>query len=140
MLLPSPEAPVSIRGVTKRYGRVEALRGIDLEIGRGELFALVGPNGAGKTTLIHVLCTIIRPDAGVARLAGYDVVRQPLRARTRLGVVFQEPSLDDRLTVFENLNFHGLVFQVPMAERRKRIAELLEVVQLTEWRDRLVRT
>jgi len=134
------EAPVAIRGVTKRDGRVEALRGIDLEIGRGELFALVGPNGAGKTTLIHVLCTIIRPDGGVARLAGFDVVRQPLRARTRLGVVFQEPSLDDRLTVFENLNFHGLVFQVPMAERRKRIAELLEVVQLTEWRDRLVRT
>jgi ABC-2 type transport system ATP-binding protein len=134
------EPAISIRGVSKRYGRVLALDGVDLEIPRGELFALVGPNGAGKTTLIHVLCTIVQPTGGVARLAGFDVVRQPLRARTRLGVVFQEPSLDDRLTVFENLNFHGLVFQVPTAERRRRIPELLDVVQLTEWRDRLVRT
>ena len=140
MLLPAPEAAISIRGVSKRYGRVLALDGIDLEIKRGELFALVGPNGAGKTTLIHVLCTIIKPDGGVAKLAGHDVVRHPLRARKHLGVVFQEPSLDDRLTVYENLNFHGLVFQVPLAERRRRIPDLLEVVQLSEWKDRLVRT
>jgi ABC-2 type transport system ATP-binding protein len=138
--LPASEAAISISGVVKRYGRVLALDGIDLEVKRGELFALVGPNGAGKTTLLHVLCTIVRPDGGTAVLAGYDVVRNPLRARKHLGVVFQEPSLDDRLTVFENLNFHGLVFQVPVAERRRRIAELLEVVQLSEWRDRLVRT
>ena len=134
------EAAVSITGVTKRYGRTLALDAIDLTIKRGELFALVGPNGAGKTTLIHILCTIIKPDAGIAKLAGYDVVRHPLRARKHLGVVFQEPSLDDRLTVYENLNFHGLVFQVPLAERRRRIPEMLEVVQLSEWKDRLVRT
>ena len=106
----------------------------------GELFALLGPNGAGKTTLLHILCTILKPDSGTATLAGYDVVRQPLRARKRLGVVFQEPSLDDRLTVYENLNFHGLVYQVPARQRRQRIDHMLEVVELADWRERLVRT
>ncbi len=135
-----PLPRVRISGVSKRYGRTLALDDVSLDIGAGELFALLGPNGAGKTTLIHVLCTILKPDSGTASLAGHDVVRQPLRARKRLGVVFQEPSLDDRLTVFENLNFHGLVYQVPRRERRQRIDEMLAVVELSDWREALVRT
>jgi ABC-2 type transport system ATP-binding protein len=131
---------VVVDGISKRYGRTLALDNVSLNVGDNQLFALLGPNGAGKTTLIHILCTILRPDSGTARLAGYDVVRQPLRARSRLGVVFQEPSLDDRLTVYENLNFHGLVYQVPSALRRRRIDEMLAVVELSDWRDRLVRT
>jgi ABC-2 type transport system ATP-binding protein len=133
-------AIVSIEGLSKRYGRTVALDGVSLKIGRNELFALLGPNGAGKTTLIHILCTILRPDSGTITLAGFDVARQPLKARRHLGVVFQEPSVDDRLTVFENLNFHGLVYQVPAAVRRKRIDELLALVELEEWRHALVRS
>src|ERR1700694_2361262 len=87
-----------VHGLSKRYGRTVALDGVSLVIRPNELFALLGPNGAGKTTLIHILCTILAPDSGTAEIAGFDVVRQPLDARSRLGIVFQEPSLDDRLT------------------------------------------
>jgi len=131
---------VRVDGLTKRYGRTVALDGVSLEIRPKELFALLGPNGAGKTTLIHILCTILAPDSGTVTLAGFDVARQPLKARRHLGVVFQEPSVDDRLTVFENLNFHGLVYQVPAALRRQRIDELLALVELEEWRHTLVRS
>jgi ABC-2 type transport system ATP-binding protein len=131
---------VRVDGLSKRYGRTLALDGVSLEIRPNELFALLGPNGAGKTTLIHILCTILIPDSGTVTLSGFDVVRQPLKARRHLGVVFQEPSVDDRLTVFENLNFHGLVYQVPAAMRRKRIDELLELVELEDWRHALVRS
>src|SRR3984893_2700892 len=116
---------VRLDGLSKRYGRTLALDGVSLAIRPNELFALLGPNGAGKTTLIHILCTILAPDSGTVTLAGFDVVRQPRKARQNLGLVFQEPSVDDRLTVFENLNFHGLVYQVPAAIRRQRIDELL---------------
>src|ERR1700726_266270 len=122
--MPTGEADdtiVRVHGLSKRYGRTLALDGVSLAIRPNELFALLGPNGAGKTTLIHILCTILAPDAGTVTLAGFDVVRQPRKARQNLGVVFQEPSVDDRLTVFENLNFHGLVYQVPAAIRRQRI-------------------
>ena len=131
---------VVIEGVSKRYGRMLALDDVSLSVGRNELFALLGPNGAGKTTLLHILCTILKPDSGTARVGGVDVVAQPLRARRSLGVVFQEPSLDDRLTVYENLNFHGLVYGVPAGLRKSRIDEMLHVVELAEWRDSLVRT
>ena len=116
---------VEIDGVTKRYGRTLALDNVSFEVRPGELFALLGPNGAGKTTLLHILCTILRPDGGTARIAGVDLVRRPLDGRRHLGVVFQEPSLDDRLTLYENLNFHGLVYGVPAGTIRSRLAESL---------------
>jgi ABC-2 type transport system ATP-binding protein len=131
---------VRVDSLSKRYGRTLALDSISLAIRTNELFALLGPNGAGKTTLIHILCTILAPDSGTVTVAGFDVVRHPLKARKHLGVVFQEPSVDDRLTVFENLNFHGLVYQVPAAIRHKRIDELLELVELEDWRHALVRS
>jgi ABC-2 type transport system ATP-binding protein len=131
---------VVIDGVTKRYGRTLALENVSLAVQPNELFALLGPNGAGKTTLLHILCTILKPDSGTARIGGIDVVAHPLRARRSLGVVFQEPSLDDRLTAYENLNFHGLVYGVPAARRKSRIDEMLHLVELEEWRDSLVRT
>jgi len=134
------DAIIRVKGLSKRYGRTVALDGVDFTIKPNELFALLGPNGAGKTTLIHILCTILAPDAGTVTLAGFDVVRQPRQARSHLGVVFQEPSVDDRLTVFENLNFHGLIYQVPAAVRHKRIDELLEIVELENWRHALVRS
>ena len=131
---------VKIGGVTKRYGRTVALDGVSFAVRPNELFALLGPNGAGKTTLLHILCTILKPDSGTATINGVDVITRPLQARQNIGVVFQEPSLDDRLTVYENLNFHGLVYGVPTALRRRRIDELLQLVELADWRDKLVRT
>jgi ABC-2 type transport system ATP-binding protein len=131
---------VTIGGVTKRYGRTLALDAVSFEVRPNELFALLGPNGAGKTTLLHILCTILKPDSGTATIDGVDVVARPLQGRQNIGVVFQEPSLDDRLTVYENLNFHGLVYGVPTALRRRRIDELLNLVELADWRDKLVRT
>ncbi|HTN64081.1 MAG TPA: ATP-binding cassette domain-containing protein [Devosia sp.] len=131
---------VDLQGIGKRYGRTVALDAVSFSVGKGEVFALLGPNGAGKTTLLHILCTILTPDSGVALVGGADVVRQPLRARRNLGVVFQQSSLDGRLTVAENLEFHGLVYGVPKALRRARIKELLDAVELTERRDALVQT
>lgn len=132
-------AAIRVDNVSKRYGRTLALDGVSLEVRDRELFALLGPNGAGKTTLMHILSTVLAPDGGTAEVAGHDVVREPLAARSRLGIVFQEPSLDDRLTVRENLNLHGLVFGVPWRLRRRRIKEVLELVELSDWADRPVR-
>jgi ABC-2 type transport system ATP-binding protein len=137
---PSSGPAIRVDAVSKRYGRTLALDEISFEVRSRELFALLGPNGAGKTTLLHILCTILRPDSGVALVGGFDVVKQPLAARSRLGIVFQEPSLDDRLTVHENLDLHGLVFGVPRKLRRERIEEMLALVELTDWADAPART
>ena len=123
---------VEIERLSKRYGRTLALDAVSFAVPRGTVFALLGPNGAGKTTLLHILCTILRPDGGAARITGIDVVKSPLAARRNLGVVFQEPSLDDRLTVEENLEFHGLVYGVPRALRSRRIDEMLALVELDD--------
>jgi len=139
-LTTAPVPAVKIEGVSKRYGRTLALDNVSFEVPPGELFALLGPNGAGKTTLLHILCTILRPDSGWALINGVDVIKNPVEGRRNIGIVFQEPSLDDRLTLYENLNFHGLVYGVPAAVRRKRIDEMLALVELSDWRERLVRT
>lgn len=139
--MPDGRGPiVDVREVSKRYGRTLALDGVSLQVEPGERYALLGPNGAGKTTLIHIICTIHPADSGTVTVAGWEVHKQPRRARQALGVVFQEPSLDTRLTVAENLEFHGRVFGVPGRLRRRRIGELLELVELGPWRDKLVST
>ena len=131
---------VAVDSLAKRYGRTVALDGVSFAVQSGEMFALLGPNGAGKSTLLHILCTLLKADAGSARISGIEVRQDPLGARRHLGVVFQEPSLDDRLTVWENLEFHGLVYGVPLGVRRARIEEMLALVELAEWREALVRT
>lgn len=141
MAVASQEAPiVSIKDVSKRFGRTLALDQLSLDILPQETFALLGPNGAGKSTLIHILSTILELDSGSVTVCGHDVRKAPLKVRKNLGVVFQEPSLDGRLTVEENLNFHGLVYQVPGRLRRQRIGEMLDMVELGTARHRLVRT
>ena len=130
---------VELVGVGKRYGRTTALDSVSFDIAKGEFFALLGPHGAGKTTLLHILCSILQPDTGSVSINGINVRDDPLRVRESLGIVFQEPSLDDRLTVQENLDFHGLVYGVPKALRRERIAHLLEVVELSDRRATTVR-
>jgi ABC-2 type transport system ATP-binding protein len=131
---------ILVEGVSKRFGRVLALDDVSLSVPQGETFALLGPNGAGKSSLIDILCTISQPDGGRAQIAGVDVVKQPLCARKQLGVVFQEATLDTRLSVFENLDFHGMVYQMSRADRRRRIDEMLALVELSDWRDAVVRT
>ena len=136
---PNTDAIV-VRNLTKRYGRMTALDSVNLTVPNNSVFALLGPNGAGKTTLIHILCTILQADEGEAFLAGSDIRRQPLKARQNIGVVFQEPSLDDRLTAYENLDFHGRVYNVKAAQRKQGIDELLKLVELEDWRHAVVRT
>lgn len=138
--MPGAGPAIRLDALSKRYGRMLALDQVSFEVRNQDLFALLGPNGAGKTTLMHILCTLLRPDAGTAFIAGLDVKRRPMQARQRLGIVFQEPSLDDRLSVRENLDLHGLVFGVPRKLRRQRIEELLALVELTDWAEKTVRT
>src|SRR6195952_5019156 len=97
---------VSVSGLTKRYGEVEAVRGIDLEVARGETFGFLGPNGAGKSTTINILCTLVEPTGGAARRAGLDVVADRAAVRRRIGLVFQEPTLDGPMSGEQNLRFH----------------------------------
>ena len=130
---------VVVEGLVKRYGEVEAVKGIDFRIRRGEVFGLLGPNGAGKTTTIHVIATLLRPTAGRVTVAGHDVVREAPEVRKRIGIVFQDPSLDSALTAYENMYIHGLLYGLSGEELKRRIRELLEFVELSEHADRLVR-
>jgi ABC-2 type transport system ATP-binding protein len=126
------ETVIQATGLVKRYGELEAVRGIDLEVRAGEIFGFLGPNGAGKSTTISILCTLLSPTAGSARVAGIDVVQDSAGVRQRIGLVFQDPSLDDQLTGRENLEFHAFIYSVPAADRRRRIDEMLALVQLTD--------
>src|SRR6195256_4262494 len=131
---------IQVRGLEKRYGAIEAVRGIDLEVRRGEIFGFRGPNGAGKSTTISILCTLLSPTAGTARVAGIDVAYDPAGVRQRIGLVFQDPSLDDQLTGRENLEFHAFIYSVPSAVRRQRIDEMLALVKLADRASSQVRT
>src|SRR2546427_4574587 len=127
-----PDTVIEARGLVKKYGDLVAVAGIDLEVQPGEIFGFLGPQGAGKSTTIWMLCTLLTPTAGVARVAGIDVVRDPAAVRQRIGLVFQDPSLDDQLTARENLEFHAFVYSVPAPDRRRRIDEMLNLLQLAD--------
>ena len=134
------ETVIQAHGLVKRYGELEAVRGIDLEVKGGEIFGFLGPNGAGKSTTISILCTLLTPTAGTARVAGIDVMHDPAGVRQRIGLVFQDPSVDGELTGRENLEFHAFIYSVPAAVRRQRIDEMLELLQLTDRAGSQVRT
>jgi ABC-2 type transport system ATP-binding protein len=136
-----PTAPaVEVRGLVKRYGAVEALRGIDLTVGCGEMFALLGPNGAGKTTLLSILATLRSPTEGSARVLGRDVATERDAVRRDMGIVFQEPAIDLRLSGRDNLLLMGLFYGLPRAEARQRAAELLAELELSDAADRPAQT
>jgi ABC-2 type transport system ATP-binding protein len=123
---------VETEGLTKRYGDLLAVDSLNLSIEEGEIFGLLGPNGAGKTTTLSMLATLVKPTSGTGRVNGYDIRSHPGDVRRSIGIVFQDPSSDDVLTGRENLYLHALMFGVPKEERRKRIDYVLNLVDLQD--------
>jgi ABC-2 type transport system ATP-binding protein len=130
----SDSSAIAVHGLQKSYGEVKAVRGVDLDIARGEMFGFVGPNGAGKSTALKILCTIVQPGSGSARVAGRDVRTERSAVRRRIGVVFQEPTVDEYLTAEQNLRFHGELYGMPRKVLRRRMDEVLDMLGLTERR------
>ncbi len=130
---------IEIKNLTKKYGELVAVDNLNLEVQEGEIFGLLGPNGAGKTTTLMMLTTLVRPTSGTALVGGFDIVKDPDDVRRSIGIVFQDPSSDDTLTGYENLKLHGLLYGVPKELREQRIKEVLELVDLTDRKDDLVK-
>lgn len=116
---------IEVRDLTRRFGEFTAVDGISFDVREGEVFAFLGPNGAGKSTTINMLCTLTHPTAGEVRVAGFDVAERPKAVRRNIGLVFQDQTLDDRLTAQENLRFHTVLYRVPAREVNERIARVL---------------
>lgn len=133
-------AAIVTDNLVKRYPEVTAVDGVSLEIREGEVFGLLGPNGAGKTTLISMLSTLVHPTSGTALVAGRDINREPLEVRRNIGIVFQEPSVDDLLTARENLYLHCMLYGVKRREIPGRIERMLAMVNLSDRADSLVKT
>jgi len=130
---------IKVENLVKRYGELVAVDDISFSVAPGEIFGFLGPNGAGKTTTINILCTLSKPTSGRATIDGFDVVRQQSQVRQSIGLVFQDPSLDERLSGLQNLRFHALVYNVPSSVREKRIKEMLTMVELWDRRKSEVR-
>jgi ABC-2 type transport system ATP-binding protein len=131
---------ISVRGLAKRYGEIQAVAGVDFDVRRGEVFGFLGPNGAGKTTTINMLCTLARPTAGSATVAGFDVVRQRNAVRRNIGLVFQDTTLDGYLSAELNLRFHAELYGVPRSQLQERMKMVLDMVDLWDRRRSRVQT
>jgi len=129
---------IRVENLTKDFNGFVAVDSISFNVKRGELFGLLGPNGAGKTTTINMLSTLLKSTSGYAELEGLDVSKNKDAVRNNIGIVFQDPALDNRLTGRENLEFHAMMYGIGKEERRKRIKEVLELVELTDKADTLV--
>ncbi len=137
----APGAPaISVAGLTKTYGEVRAVRGIEFEVAAGEVFGFLGPNGAGKSTTINMLCTLTKPSAGSARVAGHDVVSERDDVRRHIGLVFQDPTLDGYLTARQNLELHAELYGVQSELVEPRMRQVMEMVGLWERRNGVVGT
>lgn len=123
---------VSVTNLTKNFGEIAAVKGISFSVEPGEIFAFLGPNGAGKTTTIKMLTTLLQPTSGDIRINGFDPKTDQDNVRKTFGIVFQDPSTDDELTAWENLELHGVLYGVPTKLRRQRMKELLEIVGLSD--------
>jgi ABC-2 type transport system ATP-binding protein len=126
--------------LTKSFNGLTAVDKLDISVESGEIFGLLGPNGAGKTTTISMLCTILRPTSGTAKVNGFDIVKEARQVRKSIGIVFQDPSVDDRLTGRENLYMHANLYGVPPSEQKTRISEVLRLVELEDRADDILRT
>ncbi|MDI6871380.1 MAG: ATP-binding cassette domain-containing protein [Bacillota bacterium] len=128
------------KDLRKKFGKLVAVKDVSFAVQSGEIFGFLGPNGAGKSTTIKMLCTLLKPTGGRAWLAGYDVAAQPDAVRRSIGLVFQDPSLDENLTAGENLYFHAILYGIPTAERQERLGEVLRMVDLYDRRNDIVKT
>jgi ABC-2 type transport system ATP-binding protein len=131
---------IEVRGLVKNYDEVQAVRGVDFEVAAGEVFGFLGPNGAGKTTTINMLCTLVKPTAGSASVAGHDVVRERDDVRRNIGLVFQDPTLDSYLTAVQNLRLHAELYGLQRDVVAPRMQQVLEMVGLWERKDSPVGT
>jgi ABC-2 type transport system ATP-binding protein len=137
---PGRRTAIDVAGLRRRFGKLTAVNDVSFSVAEGELFGFLGPNGAGKTTTINVLCTLLRPTGGSARVNGFDVVRERSDVRRSIGLVFQQTTLDDYLSAEQNLRFHAYAYGVPREMRETRIRDLLTMVELWERRRGSVRT
>ncbi len=126
--------------LTKKFGDLVAVDRLNISVEQGEVFALLGPNGAGKTTTISMLCTILKVTSGTAKVNGFDIVKNATQVRKSIGIVFQDPSIDDRLTGRENLSMHANLYGVPTSEQKPRIETVLKLVELEDRADDILRT
>lgn len=131
---------IETSALTRQFNGLVAVDKLNIAVERGEVFGLLGPNGAGKTTTISMLCTILKPTSGTARVDGFDIVKQATHVRKSIGIVFQDPSVDDRLTGRENLYMHANLYGVPSSEQKSRIDKVLKLVELEDRADYILRT
>ena len=131
---------IHVQNLSKTFGDLKAVDDVSFDVHAGEIFAFLGPNGAGKTTTIQMLTTLLRPTAGSMTLDGLDPVAHPIEVRKRFGIVFQDPSLDQELTAYENMDLHGVLYQMPRRVRAERIQTLLTLFELWDRKDGFVKT
>ncbi|MDH4291529.1 MAG: ATP-binding cassette domain-containing protein [Dehalococcoidia bacterium] len=131
---------IEVSNLVKRFGELEAVKGVSFSVKEGEIFGFLGPNGAGKTTTINILCTLLKPTDGQAKVNGHDVIKERSQVRQSIGLVFQEPSLDDYLTAEQNLRFHGYAYGIPKNVLEPRLKELLEMMELWDRRKGKINT
>jgi ABC-2 type transport system ATP-binding protein len=135
------ETVIKVKNLKKIFNHeIKAVNGINFEVKEGEIFGFLGPNGAGKTTTMNILCALTKPTEGEASICKYDVMTQPEEVRRCIGIVFQDMSLDDRLTAKENLELHARLYGVPKSERKKRINEVMELAELKDRENSIVKT
>jgi ABC-2 type transport system ATP-binding protein len=130
---------IEVQELSKNFGPLVAVDKVSFSVAEGEIFGFLGPNGAGKTTTINMLCTLLKPTGGKATLCGHDVIKQRSQVRRCIGLVFQDPTLDEYLTAEQNLRFHAYAYKIPRDIRENRISELLELVELSDRRKSKVR-
>jgi ABC-2 type transport system ATP-binding protein len=130
---------ISVKNLFKKFGDFTAVSDISFDVAKGEIFAFLGPNGAGKSTTIKMLTTLLHPTSGTIELNGANPVSDPNGVRKSFGIVFQDPSLDDELTAKENMDFHGILYNMPTKLRHERVEQLLKFVELWDRRDSLVK-
>ena len=131
---------MEVSNLVKRFNGFTAVDEISFSVKKGELFGLLGPNGAGKSTTIYMLTTLLEPSSGSASVNGFDIVKSPDDVRKSIGIVFQDPTVDTRLTAYDNLDIHGRLYGMDRKSRESRIDEVLSLVELTEWKDKMVKT
>src|SRR5271154_7580672 len=130
---------IRARNLVKKYGDFTAVKNVSFDVQKGEIFAFLGPNGAGKSTTIKMLTTLLAPSSGTVEIDGLDPTRHPLEVRKRFGIVFQDASLDEELSAWENMDLHAVLYHVPRKLRRERSERLLTMFELWDRRDTVVK-